>query len=140
MKDHSNDPNWVLTKKGAWVHKNTLANMQKAGQPTKNPKGRPKLGLTISEATRTIIESRDPKTGKKVADSVARKIVEQALAGNPQFMQMLLDRVEGKVTQPLGGGNGKDLIFHVIVNNDEVRDMVNDVLAGKRTDAGSSGT
>ena len=99
MKDHSNDPNWVLTKAGKWAHKNSLVNMQKAGQPTKNPKGRPKLGLTISEATRAIIESRDPKTGKKIADSVARKIVEQAMAGNSQFMQMLLDRVEGKVLQ-----------------------------------------
>jgi len=128
MKDHSNDPNWVLTKNGKYVHKNTLANMQKAGTAAHNPKGRPKLGLTISEATRAIIESKDPKTGKKIANAVARRIVDQALSGNAQFMQMLLDRVEGKVVQTIGNEDGSPLVVSINVNSDDTKRNIRDVI------------
>jgi len=87
---------------------------------------------------REILQSKDPADGKRIADKVAQTIIDEALKGNYQMMQILLDRVEGKVMQPVGGPGGKDLVFSVVVSNDGVRDMVNDVLAGKRTDASSS--
>jgi len=84
-------------------HPNSIAALKprKKGQPSPNPKGRPRRGLTISDAMREILQSKDPADGKRIADKVAQTIIGAALKGNYQMMQILLDRVEGKVLQPI---------------------------------------
>ena len=84
-------------------HPNSLANLKpmRKGDPSRNPKGRPKRGLCISEALRAILESKDQKDGKLIADKVAQVIVDEALKGDARMIEILLDRVEGKVTQAI---------------------------------------
>lgn len=86
-------------------HPNSLANLKpmRKGDPSRNPKGRPKRGLCISEALRAILESKDPKDGKLIADKVAEVIVSGALKGDARMIEVLLDRTEGKVAQPISG-------------------------------------
>ena len=93
------------------THPNSVANLKpmRKGEPSRNPKGRPKRGLCISEALRKILESKDPKDGELIADKVARKIVDEVLKGNVQMTQILLDRTEGKVELPISGTIGAEV-------------------------------
>lgn len=89
-----------------------------------NPKGKPKG----TRDTKTIInaffkakeEMRDPTTGKLKKLSVKQRLIlaqiSQALKGNTKAFNALMDRVDGKVAQPLqhSGTDGAPLTPTVI--------------------------
>ncbi len=68
-----------------------------------NPGGRPR-GRSVSARLRALLEGtavggQPLPDGKAVADLVAEVILTHALKGDPRFVALLLDRVEGKVTE-----------------------------------------
>ena len=71
-----------------------------------NPTGRV-AGQSITAKLRAILDKQYSKDGKTVADHIVDTIVKEILAGNIKYgfntplLKELLDRVEGKVTQPV---------------------------------------
>jgi len=68
----------------------------KKGDPSPNPTGRPK-GSGITDKLRKIIEDNEGKGAKAIADA----IYAAALTGDPRIINIVLDRLEGKVTDKL---------------------------------------
>ena len=79
-----------------------------------NPKGRPKLEHTISDQIKKLLRTREtPRKGKRGitrAMKVAEKITQLAEDGNLWAANIVLDRVEGKVKQPVGLEGGQEPI------------------------------
>lgn len=91
-----------------------------------NPSGRP-AGRTVSECLRRLLERRvrdlfdkEQVSGgltklshrvlnQEVAEAIAEAILKEALARNPVFTNMALDRTEGTVAQRLAGHDGGPL-------------------------------
>ena len=72
-----------------------------SGNPSGRPKGRT-VGDRLNEllgATESTIDGIEIPEGKDLADMLAEVIVRQALAGDPKFLGMLLDRTEGPVSK-----------------------------------------
>ena len=65
-----------------------------------NPKGRPADIKYVSEALRDLLAS-----DKTLADKLAKKLASRALK-NSYDLNLLFERTEGKVTQPIGGEDG----------------------------------
>jgi hypothetical protein len=68
------------------------------GQPSPNPKGRPKLS-PLTEAGREWLNEIDPATGLTNAQHVAAALGKRARRGSPEAFRVLADRVEGKPKQ-----------------------------------------
>jgi Family of unknown function (DUF5681) len=90
-----------------------------------NPGGRPK-GRSITARLRDLLEKgeingKPVRNGEHLADLVAEVIVTKALKGDHRFMQMLIDRVDGKLTQKieLGTDNATDAIRQFLRGDDE---------------------
>lgn len=79
-------------------HPNSLKSIKdhgfKPGQ-SGNPKGRPKGIRYVSEALRELLK--DPE----VAENLAQELMKRAKKSD-SALDILLDRTEGKVTQPIG--------------------------------------
>jgi hypothetical protein len=80
-----------------------------------NPLGRPKGEVNLSMRLRKqLLEALpDCKTDAVKADLVILALVEEARSGNIQAIQMILDRLEGKVTDKVDV-TGAAVIFNVI--------------------------
>jgi len=65
-----------------------------------NPGGRPK-GVSLTNLIRALLEKEELKgvslEGRKVADLLAATIVERAVAGDYRFVELVMNRMEGKV-------------------------------------------
>lgn len=64
-----------------------------------NPSGRPK-GRSLAARLRTIID-RETKDGKDYGDLIMEVLVKAALKGDMKAMGYILDRVDGKLAQPI---------------------------------------
>ena len=80
---------------GQFVKGNTLGVRYQPGQ-SGNPNGRP-AGQSITAELRSLLGS------KRLRKELARRWVEQALAGNFKHLSEILDRTEGKVPDELIG-------------------------------------
>ena len=54
-------------------------------------------GPSITSALKRVLAEVDERTGKEVAELLARSMVKNAMAGNSQALRQLLDRVEGQL-------------------------------------------
>jgi len=83
-------------------HPNSLANLKKGWKPGQsgNPKGRPPGIKYVSEALREQLAN-DPA----LVDMLAKKLIERAKE-NSNDLNLLFERTEGKVTQPISGEGG----------------------------------
>ncbi len=59
-----------------------------------NPKGRPK-GSGLSDRLREVLDADDGAA----LDAIVRAVVDAAAAGDAQFVRMIWERLEGKVSQ-----------------------------------------
>ena len=90
------------------MHPNSLANLkpfQKGGNA--NPKGRPSKDVSLTSLLKIEIEKVPP--GEKQNRTWRQLLVLAWLTGamkNPALLKELLERLEGKVTQPIGGEGG----------------------------------
>lgn len=76
------NPNWVKGQSG-------------------NPKGRPKGTKLLGPVLRRVLEEAGAKTGQPNYELVARKLVTLAIAGELDAIKVVLDRVDGRVTEHL---------------------------------------
>ena len=95
----------------------------KKGEPSPNPAGSPKKPQSITMHLRDELAKVGPN-GKTKAQEIAEGMVEAALtpvaaAGSSKVLGEVLDRTEGKVTQPIGGDKDKPLLIHVIYDEKE---------------------
>ncbi len=82
-------------RNGQFARGNTLGVRYQTGQ-SGNPKGRP-AGQSITAELRSLLGS------KRLRKELARKWVEQALAGDFKHLSEILNRTEGKVPDELIG-------------------------------------
>jgi hypothetical protein len=73
-----------------------------------NPNGRPK-GRSITDRLRAAIERQEHggkalEGGRDVADLLVQVIIEGALGGDVRLIQLIVDRVDGKVPDTTSGG------------------------------------
>ena len=92
-------------------HPNSMANLKKGWKPGQsgNPKGRPKGIKYLSEALRELLQ--DPDTVKRIAEQIRK----DAQSGNYNAINTILERTEGKVTQPIGGDRNMPIVVEKIV-------------------------
>ena len=89
-------------KKGANKGWSNLKPARK-GEPSRNPKGRPKLEESAGDLIRQIgakLRDADPG-GRTNAEWFADKLFDLAAKGNPSAINQLCDRLWGKVKQPI---------------------------------------
>ena len=95
-------------------HPNSLKNLNppKKGE-VRNPNGRPRKEQSITNIQREMLSQPCPYAeGKTWGEWLARRGLE--LAGkNAQYYQAVLDRLEGKVTQPFEGQIKADVTFTI---------------------------
>ncbi|MFW6105166.1 MAG: hypothetical protein ACOC7P_01130 [Chloroflexota bacterium] len=100
-------------------HPNSKKNLEKGkfkkGEVS-NPKGRPRKELCITSILREKLnEPCDKDPSKTWAEWLALRALE--LAGeNPTYYKELLDRVEGKVTQPIGSAPDMPIITEIVAH------------------------
>jgi len=90
-------------------HPNSLKNLKpcKPGE-TRNPHGRPRKEQSVTEALRVLL-----REGTITPEMVAKSWLSRSLK-SPKDLEMLLDRTEGKVTQPEEG----EITLRVIYEDD----------------------
>ena len=87
--------------------------------------------LIDEPAEERFLDVPDKGKGLTWRQAIALRILSDSVRGK---YGELLDRLEGKVVQPIGGEGGKDLTFNILVSDEQTKDMVSRVLAGERTD------
>lgn len=84
-----------------------------------NPKGHVPREFTITHWARQKLAEPHPSDPSKTwAQVIAAKWVERSL-DSPHYLEELLARMEGKVTQPIGGAGGGPVIIKVIYDDDD---------------------
>ena len=97
------------------MHPNSLANLkpfQKGGNA--NPKGRPPKDVSLTSLLKAELEK--IPAGEKQGRTWRQLLVLAWLTGamkNPALLKELLERIEGKVTQPISGG-GEPVLVEVV--------------------------
>lgn len=95
-----------------------------------NPGGRPK-GRSVTAIVRELLDAdtfggKKLAGGKRVADLVAERIVAEAVRGKFPFAREILERLEGKTSQPLDVTAAGDLFRTVLYLPENGRDNVAD--------------
>lgn len=62
--------------------------------------GRPP-GVSITAIAKRMLAEASPETRKQIAENIAAQWLAKAAEGSPKHLEILLDRTEGKVTQPI---------------------------------------
>jgi len=94
------------------THPNSLANLkpQKPGEEGHNKNGRPKKPITKAMLKMldqvASVQIAGKPNDKRWAELIAASILMNAYKGNGTALRELLDRVEGKVAQPITGNDG----------------------------------
>ncbi len=86
-----------------------------AGQ-SGNPSGRPKKGLSLTDALRKQLSRNDP-SGKRNVDAIAEKIIELCRAGDKEMISLVWDRLDGRVPA-VAEVSGEMTINHVELDAD----------------------
>jgi hypothetical protein len=98
---------------------NSLANLKKARfkkGKSGNPAGRPKGIKYVSEALREqlVLGTEEKPSIRTKADKLAKNLIERARKSDTA-LSIILERTEGKVTQPIGGDSKMPLIIDKII-------------------------
>lgn len=83
-----------------------------------NPAGRPK-GRSITAILRRMLDEADAATGRTMAEAIAEAIIVKAALGDAKLIREVLDRTEGKVTQPVDvttQGEAVKTVFYIPEN------------------------
>jgi len=86
-------------------HPNSLKNLNppKKGEPSRNPNGRPTNRLSLTNLAREKLDQPCPHDPKKTwLEYLVDRWLDQATE-NATYFKELLDRLEGKVVQPVEG-------------------------------------
>jgi hypothetical protein len=131
----------MRSKKG--LHPNSLANLKKIKPgEVRNPNGRPRKDVSLTSLLKAEMEKIPEvydKNGKKNTRTWRELLVEAWLRGalkNPVLLKELLDRLEGKVAQPVTGEGGGPIKSEITinVNSEKAKALTEQVLEGKGTE------
>ncbi|MFQ5850904.1 MAG: DUF5681 domain-containing protein [Candidatus Binatia bacterium] len=80
----------------------------KKGDPSPNPKGRPKNSECITAIIRKMLEEPCPhdKQKRKWKELVAEALLRLVVKGNSAAINNVMDRIEGKIPLPVTGSDG----------------------------------
>lgn len=70
----------------------------KPGQPSPNPRGRPRTKL-LSEAYRLVLADLEDRGDRSVAETIAQAMARKAMKGSIPAARELADRTEGRAVQ-----------------------------------------
>jgi hypothetical protein len=101
-------------------HPNSLKNLKpcKKGE-TRNPHGRPVNRLCLTHLARQKLSESCPYApGKTWDEYLVDRWLGQA-AENATYFKELIERLEGKVLQPIGGEHGGPVILKVVYDNSD---------------------
>jgi len=118
-------------------HPNSLANLRprKKGDPSLNPKGRPRKELSLTHMLRQKLTDPCPfdPEGRRWLEYIVDRWLSQA-AEQPVYFRELIERLEGKVTIPVGGSrDGEVPALRITVVSEHDRENLQRVVNGERT-------
>lgn len=110
------EPAEQTSKRHRFEKGNTVGRQWEKGQ-SGNPKGSPKKPASITMHLREEL-AKLGKSGKTKAQEIAEGMVKAAISpvaatGSAKVLGEVLDRTEGKVTQPIGGDPDQPIIIKV---------------------------
>ena len=73
-----------------------------------NPNGRPKIGAALSDLLRAKMDELHPVAGVPWRDLVVQTIMEKAISGDMRAAELVMERIDGKVSQTLNLGGKID--------------------------------
>ena len=117
-------------------HPNSIANLKpfQKGR-TLNPHGRPPKDVSLTSLLKQEIEKIPP--GEKHNRNWRQLLVLAWLTGamkNPVLFKELLDRLEGKVVQPVGGAAGGEPVkVEITVSSEIARTLTEEIARGEGT-------
>jgi hypothetical protein len=99
-------------KNGRLISAKSLANLKpcKKGE-THNPHGRPFKEKSVTECLRRLMKT--PAAKGKTKEQLLAEVWYEKAKTDARYFEMLLDRLEGKVTQPIGGDSSMPLVVNV---------------------------
>jgi len=102
--------------------------------------GRPRNELSITNKQREMLPLPCPYApGKSWLEWLADRGM--ALAGeNPTYYRELMDRLEGKVTQPISGPDGGPIRYQITVEDNETKQLTEQLISGQIRDSTTSDT
>ena len=120
----NNDPNKAVANRGAdgkFLPGNNA-----------NPKGRPVKDCSITSLLKEELDK--IPTGEKQGRTWRQLLVLAWLTGamkNPVLFKELLERVEGKVLQPIGGQDGEPIKYEISVRDAETKQLTDRIISGQ---------
>jgi len=103
-----------------------------------NPNGRPKktaclTSLLVDELKKKPKlkdgqgKANDKTWAQLLAEALPAAAYKALLKGDIKPYALILERVEGKVAQPLSGANGEPLSLNIVVNSKETKDTLDSI-------------
>jgi len=119
------------------LNPNSLKNLTHriAKGETANPKGRPPKDVCLTSLVKEYMEQTPTEIDGKPNTKTWRELLAQAwilksLKGDSVLFKELLDRLEGKVTQPIAGENGEPIRYEISVRDAETRQLTDHIIKG----------
>ena len=102
------------------LHPNSLKNLENGRRPWHNEKGRPKKDVSLTSLLKVEIEKIPPeeKQGKTWRQILVLAWLRGAMT-NSTLLSLLLERLEGKVVQPVAGEDGKPIVIKVVYDGSD---------------------
>lgn len=86
-----------------------------------NPKGRPKKDYSVTSLVKEMLDDKADERWLHLSDygltwrqAIAKALLVGAVRGQPVAIKELLDRLEGKATQPIVGERGEPIVIKAI--------------------------
>lgn len=134
------EPNEELNKNGdrRGMSQNSLKNLHPRLKGNKNANKDYSITRIIKEmlddpASERWLEVEDKGKELTWRQAIAKRILIEAVKGNAKVTSELLDRLEGKVTQPIGGEGGEPIKTEIIVSSDTAKKLTKAILNGEGT-------
>ena len=124
------------------MHPNSIKNLENGRQKWHNPNGRPRKEVCLTSQLKTLLTEVPQIKGKDGTLNELTGVQLVALAwfkglmqGNPTLLKEALERLEGKVSQPLEhtGAGGGPVMANITVASEEDKKNLERVMDGERT-------
>jgi len=119
------------------LHPNSLKNLK----PNPGNNGRPKNEWSLTYLAREKLLGPcpyDPK-GRTWRECLVERWLSQSLE-NVSYFNQLMDRLEGKVTQPISGPDGGPIRYQITVEDNETKQLTEQLISGQIRDSTTSDT
>jgi len=101
------------------LHPNSLKNLGNGRKPWHNPNGRPKKVISLTSEMKAQLAEPCPYDPTKTwLQYLVLRWLGQAV-DNATYFKELIERLEGKVVQPMGGEGGKPIIIKVVYDGSD---------------------